>query len=126
MDLDPDNEEMEDVNLYEKMERHWSMVFEDNNGGADNKKVILHAKMWDIYMNEKQTHMNSTYSMYVVGYDGKKVLWEVEYDHIVEKRKYHDEIGLWLFDFNLFDKNGKGDIGEGFREYPYLLILMKL
>ena len=29
------------------------MVFEDNDGGLDDKKALLHAKRWDVYVNEK-------------------------------------------------------------------------
>ena len=29
------------------------MVFEDNDGGVDNAKELLHAKRWDVYVNEK-------------------------------------------------------------------------
>ena len=31
MDLDPDEEEMKDVIIDDKRERHWKMVFEDND-----------------------------------------------------------------------------------------------
>ena len=27
-------------------ERHWRMVFEDNNGGVDGTKAFLHANKW--------------------------------------------------------------------------------
>ena len=44
---------MEDVNLDDERERHWRMVFEDNDGGMDYEKALLHAKRWDVYVNEK-------------------------------------------------------------------------
>ena len=44
---------MDDVNIYDDMELHWRVVSEENYGGVDDKKTLLHAKMWDIYMNEK-------------------------------------------------------------------------
>ena len=44
---------MEDINLDDNRERHYRMVFKDNDGGVDNAKALLHAKMWDIYVNEK-------------------------------------------------------------------------
>ena len=44
MDPDPDEEDMEDVKLDDERERHWRVVFKDNDGGVDDKKVILHAK----------------------------------------------------------------------------------
>ena len=46
-----DEEEMYDVNIYDKRERHCRMVFEDNEGGVDDKKALLHAKRWDLYVN---------------------------------------------------------------------------
>ena len=49
---DPDEKEMDDVNLDEERERHWRMVFEDNDVGVDDAKSFLHAKRWDIYVNE--------------------------------------------------------------------------
>ena len=50
---DTDEEEMGDVNLHDERERHWRMVFEDNDGGADDAKALLHTKRWDVYVNEK-------------------------------------------------------------------------
>ena len=46
---DPDEEEMDNVNLDDEKERHWRMVFEDNDGGVDDEKALLHAKSWDAY-----------------------------------------------------------------------------
>ena len=40
---DPDEEEIYDVVLDEDKERHWRIVFEDNNGGVDGTKALLHA-----------------------------------------------------------------------------------
>ena len=42
---------MDDVKLDDKRERHWRMVFEDNAGGVDDAKSLLHYKRWDIYVN---------------------------------------------------------------------------
>ena len=39
----PDEEEMDDVNIDDEREHHWRMVFEDNEGGVDDKKALLHA-----------------------------------------------------------------------------------
>ena len=44
----------------------------------------------------------------------------------VEEGRYHYEIGLWGFGFNVFDQEKEGVVGEGLSEYPYLLILTKL
>ena len=51
MEPDPDEEDMEYVKLDDKKDRKWRIVFEDNDGGVDDKKSILHAKRWDVYMN---------------------------------------------------------------------------
>ena len=41
MEDDPDEEEMDAVNLDDERECHWRMVFEDNGGGVDNAKKLL-------------------------------------------------------------------------------------
>ena len=87
MDLDPDNEEMEDVNLYEKMERHWSMVFEDNKGRLDEKKAILRAKRWDACMKNKILQIKCGYYVEVSVYYGKKMVWGLVDNHFVEEKK---------------------------------------
>ena len=51
MDPDPDEEYMEDVRLDGRRECHWRMGLEDNGGGVEDKKELLHAKRWDVYMN---------------------------------------------------------------------------
>ena len=43
---------MDDVNLDNERERHWRMVFKDNDGELYDAKALLHAKRWDIYVNE--------------------------------------------------------------------------
>ena len=53
VDQDPDEEETEDVKLDNERERHWRMFLEDNDRGVDDKKELLHAKRWDVYMDEK-------------------------------------------------------------------------
>ena len=53
MENDPDEEEMDDVNIDDKRECHWRNVFEDNEVGVDDKKAFLHAKRWYLYVSEK-------------------------------------------------------------------------
>ena len=48
---DLDEEDMNDINLDNERERHWRMVFEDNDGGVDDEKELIHAKIWDVYVN---------------------------------------------------------------------------
>ena len=45
----PDDEEKDDINIDDKRERHWRNVFEDNEGGVD-EKAFLHAKRWDLHL----------------------------------------------------------------------------
>ena len=108
MENDLDEEEMENVNINEKRERQWRMVFEYNDGGVDDAKVLLHAKMWDLYVNEKENMVKGGYLVEVVYHDNKKVLWEVVHDHMLEEPSDHEEIGLRGFDFNVFDEDEEG------------------
>ena len=48
MEPDHDEEEIKDVGPGDERERHWRMVFEDNNGGVDGTKALLHANKWDV------------------------------------------------------------------------------
>ena len=45
---DTDKEDIYCVVLGDVKERHWRMVFKENNGGVDRMKSLLHAKKWDI------------------------------------------------------------------------------
>ena len=49
MEPDPDEEEIYYVVLDDGRERHWRMVLEDNSGGVDGKKALLHANKWYVY-----------------------------------------------------------------------------
>ena len=49
-DLD---EEIVHARLDDEIERHWRMIIEDNTGGVDENKTIIHANRWYVYMNEK-------------------------------------------------------------------------
>ena len=123
---DPDEDEMDDVNLDDKRERHWRMAFEYNDGGVDDAKALLHAKRWDIYANEKEKLVKGGYSVEVVGNDKKKVLWEVVDDHVLEEPTDHEEIGLRGFDFNYFDEDEEGVVREGSSDFPYLPMLINI
>ena len=99
---------MDDGNLDNERERHWKMVFEDNDGRVDDAKALLHAKRWDIYANEKENLVKGGYLVDLVGHDKKKVLWEVVGDHVLEEPPDHEEIGLQGVDFNFLAKMRKG------------------
>ena len=99
------------MNFNNERERHWRNVFEDNEGGVD-EKALLHAKRWDLYLNEKEKLVKGKYWVEVVGHDKKKVLWEVVGDHVVEEPCDHEDIGLRGFDFNIFDEVEEGVVRE--------------
>ena len=83
LDNDTDEEDTDDENLDDKRERHWRMVFQDNGGWVEDAKALLHAKRWDIYVNEREKIVKGGYLVEVAGHDKKKVLWEVIDDHFV-------------------------------------------
>ena len=56
---DPNEEEMAYVELDDESECHWRMGFEENYGGVDDQKVIIHDKRWDVYMNKKEALITS-------------------------------------------------------------------
>ena len=56
----------------------------------DYVKALLHAKRWDIYVNEKEKLVKGGCLVEVVGHDKRKVLWEVVNDHVVEDPTDHE------------------------------------
>ena len=114
---------MDDINIYNKRERHWRMVFKDNYGGVDDAKLLPHAKRWDFYVNEKENPVKGGYLVEFSNHDKKKVIWEVVADHFVEDPTDHEEIGQRGFYFNCFEEDKAGVIIEGPCEFPYLIML---
>ena len=102
---DPDEEEMDDVNLDYDMECHWKMVFEDNYVGVDYAKALLHAKRWDFHVNERENLVKGGYSVECSDHDKKKILWGVVDNHVVEEPTEHEDIGLRGFYLNFFDED---------------------
>ena len=92
METDLDEEEMKVMDLDDEREGLCRMVFKDIEGGIDDDKYLIHAKIWDIYIRQKISLFQSVYYLEVAGYDGKKVLWEVIYDHIFEEKNQNVEI----------------------------------
>ena len=70
--------------------------------------------------------LKGEYSVEVAYKDGKKVIWEVADDHVVEEGVKNEELGLQGFDFNLFDEERGGCVGDDVKEFPYLLMLINL
>ena len=86
--IDPDEEEKDEININDERERHWRNVFENNEGGVE-EKALIHAERWDLYLYEKDKLVKGKYSVEVVGHDKKKVIWEVVGDHVVEEPSDH-------------------------------------
>ena len=53
LEIDPDEEEKDEINIDDERERHLRNISEDNEGGVD-EKALLHANRWDLYLNEKE------------------------------------------------------------------------
>ena len=100
MEDDPDEDDMDNANLEYDSECHLRMVFEENDGGVDDAKVFLHAKRWEVYVNEKEKLVKCGYLVEVFGHDGNKVILEVVDVHVIEEPTDHDEIRLRGFDLN--------------------------
>ena len=64
--------------------------------------------------------------MELFGHENNKVLWGVAGNHFIEDPTNHEEIGLWGFDFNFFDKDEEGIVREGSSEFSYLLMLIRI
>ena len=57
-------------------------------------KELLHAKKWDVYNSEKEALVKSGNLVEVSDKDGKKVIWDVTDDHVVEEGVEHEKLGL--------------------------------
>ena len=57
---------------------------------------------------------------------GKKIIWEVLNNHMVEEGVEHEELGLQGFGFNLFNEKREGCVGDDVKELLYLVIVMEL
>ena len=95
------------------------MVFEDNKGEVDEKKLILHANRYNFYMYKKQSFIKGGYYVEVSGSDGNKFLWEGVENNVVY-------IVIRGFDFNVFDEDEERVVRELLINNPYLLMLMKI
>ena len=92
MEIDTHDEDMGGARLDDGRERQRMMVFEDNEGGVDDDKVIIYSKRWGVYMNNKGLLIKGGYSVEVSGYYVRKVMWELVDDNVVEEPKENDEI----------------------------------
>ena len=88
--------------------------------------MIIHAYMWDVYMNDKKAIIKSGYYVELAGSDGNKVIWELIDNHDVEEAKKNEYIRIRGFDFNLLNQDEEGVVREGFSDYLYLLMFMNL
>ena len=103
-------EKMEDTGLNDERECHWRMFFLDNEGGVYSDKIILHDRRWYLYMNDRLFVIKGGYCVDVSGSGGKKAIWEVLDDHVVEDPKENYEIELQGFLLiNLYAYEGEKD-----------------
>ena len=77
-------------------------------------------------IQRRRRWLKGGYSVELYENDRKKVIWKVVDDHVVEEGFEHEELGPQGFDFNLFDEESEGCVGEYVKELPYLLMIMKL
>ena len=115
MDPDTYEEDIKDVVLDGERER-----------GVDGTKALLHDKKWDLYNLEKDALVKGGYLVEVADKDENKVIWEVVNDHVVEEGVEHEDLGMRDFNFNLFDEERVGCVGDYVKELPSLLMLMTL
>ena len=99
--------------------------FEKNIGEVDRKKDLIHAIRWDDYNLDKQALIKGGCYIEVSDKDGKKLIWYVVNDHVVDEGVEHQELHIRGFDFNLFDEEREGCFGDDAKELPYLLMPMK-
>ena len=91
---DPDEKQIKNVVLNDDREHHRSIFFEDNNRGVDGTKALLHAKKWYVYILLTDASVNGGYLVEVSDKYGKKLIWEVVDDHVVEEGVEHEELVL--------------------------------
>ena len=99
---------MDDSNIDYERECHWRMVSEENCGGVDDRKALLHSKRWYLYVNEMENIIKGGYMVEVVCHDRRRVIWELVDGHVLEEATDHYEIGLREFDFNILAKTRRG------------------
>ena len=75
---------MKYVKLEYDRERIYRIVFEDIDGEVDDKKALLHANRWNVYVNENQKLIKHGCLLEVVGSYEKKVLWELLDNHVIK------------------------------------------
>ena len=66
------------------------------------------------------------YLVDVTDKDRRKVNWEVVDNHVVEEEVEHEELSIRGFDFNLFDEDREGCVGDDVKEFTYLLMIINL
>ena len=96
------------------------------NGRVEGKNYLNHAKRWDVYNLEKEVLIKDGYSVGVTDKDSKKVILEVVDDHVIEEGVEHEDIGIEGFGFNLFDEDMERCVGDYVKEFPYLIMFIKL
>ena len=124
LETDPDEEEKDDINIDDERERHRKNVFEDNEGGVD-EKALLHAKLWDLYLNEKEKLVKDKYLVEVVGTIRKMCFgkWLVIMWWKIQVITKTSDLGCLIILFSI--RTSRGVVREECSR-PYLKMLIKL
>ena len=69
----------------DERERHWGMIFDDNNGRVDGTNNLLHAKKWYVCNSQNAALVKVRYWVEVAEKDRNKVIWEVVNDHVMRR-----------------------------------------
>ena len=73
-----------------------------------DKKALLHAKRWYLYLNEREKLVKGKYWWKLWGTIRKRYFGKVVGDHEVEDTCDHEDIRLRGLDFNIFDEDEEG------------------
>ena len=98
--------------LNDEIERHWRMVFKDNNVGVDGTKARIHTKKGDVYNLEIGEFVKGRYLVEISNKDRKKVAWEVFNNNVVEEGVEYEDICPRGFDFKLLYEEMDRCVGE--------------
>ena len=96
----PQLEMEEDIRILDNRQEHWEEVFEDNN---ENRSKV-HALRWEVSMKYKEEELTKRYfSVTVLHPKGWDIIWTCEKDNIIKEKQEYRAIGLWGFDYTLFE-----------------------
>ena len=57
METDNYKQDIWNQRINNEREHYWRIIFKDNNGEVDDEKYLMHAKRWNVYMNQKLNYL---------------------------------------------------------------------